>query len=106
MVEKKLDEFSFGLLMHINDYEWHHDYGVGSLSSVYKTYEEACEHKCVYPAPSAPEDRNDCWSDIAIKVNVKKLPEQDKILISVERKDETLFDILHPQDISRLIPID
>jgi len=103
MEEKKIDRFSFGILMHINDYNWHHGDGNGSLINVYDSYEEALEHHKIYPRH--PDDEADeCYSDRAIEIIVSKNAEKNRIQIDVEVKDEPIFDVYTISQLNNMIP--
>jgi hypothetical protein len=104
MIDKGIDEFSFGLLMFINDYYWRDDYGQGRLKKVFSDFNEAEKHRKVYPC-DADDDYDDCWSDKPIKITIKKQEQEGKIRIEVKPSDETIFDILHPEDINNIIPV-
>lgn len=104
MLNKSIEEFSFGVLMAINDYEWHHGSGQGSLIKVYSDFEEARKHYEVYPCDL--EDIEYARSDKPVKITIQKQEQANMIKISVDSDNEPIFDILHPDEINRIIPIE
>ncbi len=102
METNNIEEFSFGVLLSINDYDWHNDYGNGYLMKVYEDYEEAKKRKVVYPCD--PDDIESAHTDLPVKISIQKQDEPYKIKIVVDDYNEPIFDILHPNDINLHIP--
>ena len=102
MQEKAKEEFSFGLLLNINDYDWHNDFGRGQLLQVFADYEEAEKHREVYPCDR--DDIESAESDRPVKVTIQKQAQAGMLKIVVAAADDPLFDIMHPAEINRIIP--
>ncbi len=102
MIKNNLQDFTFGILLRINDYEWHHDSGYGRLLRVFNDYEEAKKHKIVYPTHG---DVQNAQTDKPIKIIIKKQIKRNMIKIVIDDRDAPLWDIMHPDNIGKIIPI-
>jgi hypothetical protein len=106
MKEKGLTEFSFGLLLYINDREWHDGVANGRLCQVFSDYEDAKKRRVVFPHELGVDDCDDFYSDEAFKITVSRLKDDYQLVIDVEDDDwsELIFVLYSPKSLNFLMP--
>jgi hypothetical protein len=100
MQERGSVKYSFGVLMHINDREWHEGvgFGNGTIIEVFTNYEDALKKRRVYPHHD--EDYlDDFFTDETFEITIFRLNEKFRLLVEVSSQAEPIFDVYSPRDL-------
>ncbi len=104
MEELGIDTYYYGIMVHCNDYHWHHGDGNGDIGHVYNTYPEAHKHWVVRPR-DPDDDPEECYSTKAVKIIVRKGKEPETIILGLDEGGEPILDIISLEGIFKLTPL-